>query len=66
MKRKAVKKCIQDMTWFDYSRLVMWMKDPARKPAIHAFTAGTLRQCARAFEEYLESCLNEKIEHPES
>ena len=47
--------CQADMTLFEYQRLVSWMKDPCRKPAILAFTAGTLRQCARAFEEYLES-----------
>lgn len=38
---------------FDYRALVDWMKDPNRKEAIHAFTAGPARDAGRAFEEYL-------------
>ena len=35
----------------DYKRLVKWMKESKRKPAIIAFTAGACRDAARAFEE---------------
>ena len=35
----------------DYQRLVEWMKDPNRKPATTAFTAGMARDAARAFED---------------
>lgn len=38
---------------FEYERLVRWMKDPERKEASAAFTAGAARDAARAFEEYL-------------
>jgi len=38
----------------EFHRLVEWMKNPDRKPANIAFTAGETRQAARAFECYLE------------
>jgi hypothetical protein len=30
----------QGMSGFEYERLIEWMKDPKRKPAIIAFTSG--------------------------
>lgn len=39
------------MTAFEFRRLVDWMKDPKRKPANLAFTAGACRDAARAFEQ---------------
>ena len=39
------------MSLSDYQRLVEWIKNPDRKPAEAAFTAGYLRDAARAFEE---------------
>lgn len=36
----------------DYQRLVEWMDDRNRQPAIIAFTAGAARDAARAFEEH--------------
>lgn len=42
---------ICDMSVHDHERLVAWMRDPNRKPADVAFTAGAARSAATAFEE---------------
>lgn len=44
----------------EYKRLVEWMKNSVRKPAINAFTAGACRDAARAFEDYI-IYVNQKI-----
>lgn len=41
------------MDGYNYLRLVRWMKNPNREPAQTAFTAGALRDAARAFEDAL-------------
>lgn len=39
-----------NLSSFDFERLMEWMKNPDRKPAAGAFTAGAARDAARAFE----------------
>lgn len=43
------------LTVSEYERLVAWMKDPKRKPAILAFTDSACRDAARAFEEAINA-----------
>ena len=44
-----------EISYHEYQRLVNWMKDEKREPAMTAFTAGNCRQMGRAFEEYMET-----------
>ena len=50
------------LTSSEYRRLIAWMQNQQRQPAIIAFTAGACRDAARAFEEYLDSKLKEQNE----
>lgn len=45
-------KCVNEHA--NASRIIEWMNDPKRKPALHAFTEGPERQIAYIFERYLE------------
>lgn len=39
-----------NLSEYDWDKLVAWMRDPVRKPANTAFTAGAARDAATAFE----------------
>ena len=54
-----------NLTLLEYQRLVAWMKDPKRKPAILEFTASACRDAARAFEEAHEHMEN-PYQNPET
>ena len=60
--RPEPKQTSSGLTAFEYTRLISWMKDLNREPAITAFTSGACRDAGRAFEKYLGGGRDERAD----
>ena len=49
---KSVRASQLKMTGEEFLKLVLWMRDPNRKPANEAFSEGADRDAAYAFEQF--------------
>ena len=62
LSRPEPKQTSSGLTAFEYTRLISWMKDLNREPAITAFTSGACRDAGRAFEKYLGGGRDERAD----
>jgi len=61
MKRKCVAHQVHcTNVHADFKRVIEWMNDPKRKPAMLAFTAGPERNIGYAFEYWVKNVEGEK------